>query len=165
MSKIKIISFDPGYDRLGWAVGYAQNRQYHLEVCGRIETNPKTSIIERYKEIISDLGEILDEYKPEEAAIETLFFSNNKTTAMKVSEVRGIILSLLIQRQIPVAQYNPQLIKLTVTGYGRSDKNAMHKMVLMQTKLDNQKILDDTVDAIAIGMTHAIVDTREGYNN
>lgn len=164
MSKSRIISFDPGYDRLGWAIGSINNRRYQLETCGRIETNPKAGILERYQEIISDIKNILVKYKPDEAAIETLFFSTNKTTAMKVSEVRGIIISLLIQANIPVTQYNPQLIKLTVTGYGHSDKIAMHKMVLIQTKLDdqnNQKILDDTIDAIAVGMTHAIVNTSK----
>lgn len=161
MSKTRIISFDPGYDRLGWAVGSIELRQYLLESCGCIQTNPKDDILKRYQEIITDLEQVLSEFKPDVAALETLFFSTNKTTAMKVSEVRGIIISLLIQSKIPIAQYNPQQIKLTVSGDGHADKIAMHKMVLLQTKMDNQKVLDDTIDAIAVGMTHAIVNTSK----
>lgn len=159
-----IVSFDPGYDRLGWAIGSVKNRQYQLLHCGLIQTNSKDNIIDRYSEIIKDIADILIEYKPDEAVIETLFFSNNKTTAMKVSEVRGLIIGQLIQAKIPIIQYNPQVIKLTVAGYGKADKKAMQKMVMIQTKLVNQgeqKILDDTIDAIAVGITHAIVNTSK----
>lgn len=157
MSTTRIISFDPGFDRLGWAVGKKSGQKFVLEACGCIQTDKKSSILDRYQELITDLEELIAKFSPGEAALETVFFSKNKTTAMKISEVRGILMTILLQNKILIHQYNPQQIKLTVTGNGSADKKAMQKMVLLQTNLGSQKILDDTIDAIAVGMTHAIV--------
>jgi crossover junction endodeoxyribonuclease RuvC len=159
----KIISFDPGFDRLGWAVGIAHRQQYQLIACGCIETNKKSELISRFSEIVHEIKLLIDNYQPQQAALETLFFSRNTTTGLQVSEVRGIIICLLLEAKITISQYRPQEIKLAVTGYGHADKKAMQKMVMLQTKLAEQKILDDTIDAVATGITHAIVNTSKVY--
>lgn len=152
-----LIGLDPGYDRIGWGIG--QVTQGHLTVLayGCIETSPGDQRINRYQQLDTALTQLLQEYGPCEAGVETLFFSKNQTTAIHVAEARGVLLSALFRHQVAVYEYNPMSIKLAVTGTGRADKKAVEKMVRLQLKLPptTAKVLDDTLDALAILLTHA----------
>jgi crossover junction endodeoxyribonuclease RuvC len=150
-----IMGIDPGYDRMGWAIGKCDNRNVDLIEYGCIQTNKKLDIFERYQQLINELEEIISKHKPSETAIETLFFSKNKTTAMRVSEARGVIISCCISGNSTVFEYHPQQIKQAVTGNGGATKAQVEKMVRLQTKLPAKSLIDDTIDAIAITITHA----------
>lgn len=154
--KTIVLSIDPGYDRVGWAIGETRGSNYSLITSECIQTNRKLDVFARYQQITAGLEEILKTYSPTEAAVETLFFSVNRKTAMRVSEARGVIISSLLNSGLEIFEYNPGEIKLAITGYGRADKQAVTKMVQMQTGQDHGKLLDDAIDAIAIGMTHAL---------
>lgn len=159
--RVRIIGIDPGYDRVGWAIGDAQGSKVTTVDFGCITTTKGLPLFERYQEIIAALETLLAKYQPHEAAIETLFFSKNKTTAMDVSEARGVILSCFFRRAIACAEYRPVSIKQAVTGFGQADKKAVEKMVVLQLGLQAQvaarsKVLDDTMDALAIMLTHAV---------
>jgi len=152
-----IIGIDPGYDRLGWAVGQKQAQTWNIIGHGCIQTSKKDSMEKRYLQILIDLKAVVDQYQPQEAAIETLFWSNNKTTAMAVSESRGLILAIFIQAGLKISQYTPLQIKQGITGYGRADKKAVEKMVKMELKIDQKDakdIIDDTFDALALLVCH-----------
>jgi len=154
-----ILSIDPGYDRLGWAIGSATGSEYHPLDFGCIQTTRNADLFDRYRDILEQLGHIIEKHAPTQAAIEQLFFSKNSTTAMKVAEARGIIIGQLVSQHIPVFEYHPSHIKQAVTGYGNADKQAVTKMTLMQLHLPperTKKLLDDTVDALALGLTHAV---------
>lgn len=151
---MKIIGIDPGYDRLGWAVGENTKGKWNIADFGCIQTAKSDTLVQRYSQINTELSEIISEHKPDQAAVETLFFSVNKKTALQVSEARGVILSCLIQNNIEIFEYNPNQIKLTVTGYGNADKKAVEKMVRLQLPIPKIKIIDDAIDALAIMMTH-----------
>lgn len=151
-----VISIDPGFDRVGWAVGRISGNNYTLVAAGCLETNKKTTIFDRYGEILQGLEEILSQHTPLEAAIETLYFSKNRKTAIRVSEARGLIIGTLMKHQLSIFEYHPGEVKLAVTGYGNADKPAIAKMVRLQTNLNHDKLIDDAIDAIAVGMTHAI---------
>ncbi len=151
-----LISIDPGYDRIGWAIGTLTGTKYILTACGCIQTDRKAEIFSRYLHFSDELSKIIQKYSPSAAAIESIFFSKNRTTAIKVSEARGVIIAALLQNGVTIHEYNPSEIKLAVTGYGNADKMAVEKMVRMQTNIKEGKILDDAIDAIAVGMTHAV---------
>lgn len=163
----KIITIDPGYDRVGWAVGEVVGTKVKPLDFGCIETTRSLSLFKRYQEIIGALTELLDRYQPTEAAIETLFFSKNKSTAMDVSEARGIILGCFLQRGMKCYEYSPVSIKLAVTGHGQADKRAVEKMVQLQLPVQAMmsqkgKVLDDTMDALALLITHSV--SRASYS-
>jgi crossover junction endodeoxyribonuclease RuvC len=153
-----ILGIDPGYDRLGWAIGYkTKNRQVETIDYGCIQTNKKDSLFNRYEQIILELNKILEKYKPKYLAIETLFFSKNTKTAMKVSEARGVIISLCLQFNLEIFEYHPVQIKQAVAGHGQADKKAVDKMTRLQLNLNNdKKIIDDAMDALAIVLTHGV---------
>jgi len=155
-----LLGIDPGYDRIGWSIGEVTGQLLSVRDCGCILTTKSKTLFERYKELSDQLESIITQYHPKEAALESLFFFKNKKTALHVSEARGVIQSCIFRNAIQFFEYTPLQIKQAVTGYGRADKKAVEKMVLLQIKKNNlieQKMqIDDTVDAIAILMTHAI---------
>jgi crossover junction endodeoxyribonuclease RuvC len=152
-----IIGIDPGYDRLGWAVAQQLKGTWQIFGHGCINTNRQSKIEERYQQILQELKKIVEQHQPQEAAIETLFWFKNQSTAMKVSEARGLIMATLLSAGLKISQYTPLQIKQAVTGYGRADKKAVEKMVRMELAIDQkgtEEILDDTFDALALLICH-----------
>ncbi len=86
-------------------------------------------------------------------ALETLFFSVNKKTAIKVAEARGVVLLLAAKKQLPVLEISPQAVKLSMTGVGNASKEQVQKMVGLSLKINIQDKIDDELDAIALGVT------------
>ncbi len=159
-SDVTILGIDPGYDRIGWSVGQVAGNQLMLVDCGCILTDKKLTKVARYQQIYEQLGGIVAKFLPTEAAVESLFFSKNVSTALPVSEARGVIMTALFQNKVKFFEYTPNQIKVAVTGNGRADKRAIQQMVLLQLRLSaelKQKVssqLDDTLDAIAIAIAH-----------
>ncbi|MCC7436852.1 crossover junction endodeoxyribonuclease RuvC [Candidatus Nomurabacteria bacterium] len=147
----KIIAIDPGYDRCGVAVvGEISGKPDVLfSVC--ITSNKSDEQYLRLTSIFKQLEDIIEKYKPNYLAIETLFFSVNKKTAIKVAEARGSILTLAGLKNLSIIELSPQAIKLALTGQGNASKDQVKKMVNLTIKNVNQKI-DDEIDAIAIGI-------------
>ncbi len=163
-----IIGIDPGFDRLGWAVGQKQKGELRVLSFGAIQTNKTLPLFERYQQVDKDLTAILEEFHPDQAAIESLFFFKNQKTVIQVAESRGIILSALLHQSVTVFEYTPRQIKAAVTGYGNADKKGIDKMVRKQLKLPQEiKIIDDASDALAVLLTHsfAAVNLQQGRQN
>jgi crossover junction endodeoxyribonuclease RuvC len=100
------------------------------------------------------LGGLLDQFRPDAVAVESLFFARNVTTAMTVGQARGIILLAAAQRGIPVAEYSPSEIKQAVVGYGKADKRQMQEMVRLILGLAETPRPDDAADALAVAICH-----------
>lgn len=156
---ITLMAIDPGYDRVGWAIGQVQGSQIQSVVFGLIQTNHLDSLMTRYQQIDEELSQLLTKYAPQEAAVESLFFATNRRTAMHVSEARGIIISCIFRHHVKFAEYTPLQIKQAVTGFGKADKVAVEKMVRLQLgkflTTNTEKIVDDTLDALGLLLTHA----------
>lgn len=147
MENSTIIAIDPGYDRCGVAV----IRDGTLAYSTCIETNKKDNHEKRLAYIYETLVNVLNEYHPTHIAVETLFFSNNKTTAIKVAEARGVIVLLAGIYTLELIELSPQEVKIAMTGVGNADKKQVQKMTALTLKLDISKKLDDEIDAIALG--------------
>jgi len=163
---VTILGIDPGYGRMGWcvgqvgsenAVGKTSSGANDLKFLGYdcIETAASLSIMERYQQIQLTLQEIIQKYHPQEAALESLFFHSNQKTVMRVSEARGLIIGALLNHHIACFEYTPLQIKQAVTGFGQAEKSAVERMLRLQFNFGHDKILDDTMDAIGVTMTHA----------
>ena len=148
-----IIGIDPGYDRVGWAIGQKVNNQWSILEHGCVQTDKKANLMDRYQQIIDELTVAIQKHQPNEAAIESLFWFRNKTTALHVSEARGLVITLFLQSGIKINEYTPLQIKQSLTGYGRADKKAVEKMVRTELNLKG-KIIDDTIDALALVICH-----------
>lgn len=148
-----ILAIDPGFDRVGWAVGYKQANQVIATAHGLLQTDRSLPLFQRYFQIQNELQQLIEKHSPKILAIEKLFFARNKTTALKVSEARGVIIITALNAQMEITEYTPNEIKLAVAGDGQADKIALEKMVRIQLRLENTKIIDDTIDALAILIT------------
>jgi crossover junction endodeoxyribonuclease RuvC len=98
---------------------------------------------------------IIDRYRPQEAAIEKLFFGKNVTTAIGVAQARGVALLTLVQSGLTIAEYTPGEVKLAVTGYGAARKEQVGYMVQHMLDLPTIPRPDDAADAAAIAICHA----------
>lgn len=145
-----VIAIDPGYDRVGIAVFDEKKALAHSE-CFSPETK---EFAERLVAIRKRVQELIREFEPTSCALETLFFSKNQKTAIKVAEARGAIILAVAELGIPVYEYSPQDVKIAVTGSGNADKAGVTKMVTRLVPLGGTKRLDDELDAIALGMAH-----------
>jgi crossover junction endodeoxyribonuclease RuvC len=167
-----ILGIDPGYGRLGWAVGEigakakTSNTQPTILGFGCIETEPKQKIGLRYQQISKDLTEICKTFQPNVLSIEKLYFARNTTTAMQVSESRGIVFATCLPFVQTIVEFNPSSLKLAVTGSGNANKQAVEKMIRLQLKLPTTPILDDTMDALGLVLTYAVSQsTLQGNEN
>jgi len=150
---MKILAIDPGYERLGIAVLEKQKGKETLLHSECFQTDKKEAHSKRLFFIYTRLTELITSYSIDTCAIETLFFSTNVKTALKVAELRGVILTLCEIHNIAIHEYSPQAIKIGVTGYGKSDKTAVIKMIPLLIKIDKEIKYDDEFDAIAVGIT------------
>lgn len=156
ISPVRIIGIDPGFDRLGICIldKYPNKEELIHSQC--ITTSKKECFEVRLAEIGEELTKILKKYRPEELAIETIFFTTNQKTIITVAEVRGICIYLCHINDVTIHEYSPPQIKLAVTGYGKATKE---DIALMVPKILNKKLsvgtLDDEIDAIAIALTHS----------
>jgi crossover junction endodeoxyribonuclease RuvC len=150
---MKLLAIDPGYDRCGVAVVEGQPATLAFSAC--ITTSKGDPHEARLAHIYRTLETLIDEWQPQAIALETLFFSVNKTSAIKVAEARGVVLLLAGLRHLPVVELSPQEVKLSMTGIGNASKEQVQKMVALTLKIDTAKKIDDEVDAIALGIAAA----------
>jgi len=153
---MKIISIDPGYERVGIAIVEKKDRgKEELIYSNCFKTSAKLIFSERLFLIGQEIDSVIKKYKPDVMAIEKLFFTTNQKTAIGVSEARGVIIYQALLNKIPVSEYTPLQIKIAVTGYGKGDKKQVISMVHNLIKIEKTIKHDDEYDAIAVGLTHS----------
>lgn len=148
---MKILAIDPGLERVGYAV-FGEGKILLQYDC--IETSRKILHEARLADIFNKLEIVIKKHKPELMLIERIFFTNNQKTAVSVAQAQGVILLLASQNGLAVEFLSPTTVKQNICGYGNADKKAVCKMVKLLLNMENMPKLDDTTDAIAIGLAY-----------
>ena len=152
---MRILGIDPGYAIMGYGIhDYKGNKITPVEF-GSITTEAHRPNEERLLTLYDELTRIIREFRPDEAAIEELFYNTNATTAIMVGEARGMALLACAQGHVNISEYTPLQIKSSLTGYGRADKKQVQTMVKMILGLPEVPKPDDTADALAAAICHA----------
>lgn len=152
---MRILSIDPGYERLGVAIIDKQKGQKETLIFSDcFKTSAKDLFEDRLTSIGLSVEKLIEEYKPEALSIENLFISNNQKTAMRVAEVRGALIYICRKNKLTIKEFTPLQVKLAVTGDGKSTKDQVIRMVKMLIKITKEKALDDEYDAIAVGLAY-----------
>ncbi len=151
---MRIIGIDPGLQKMGWGIIDVIGNKYKHISNGFITSNPKDSLSERLKQLFNELTQIIDLYDIKEAAVEETFVNANPTSSLKLGSARGISLVVPALAGLEVAEYSATLIKKTVVGTGRADKNQILMMVKTILPDSNPKNAD-AADALAIAICHA----------
>jgi crossover junction endodeoxyribonuclease RuvC len=151
---MRSLGVDPGTATIGYGLveelndGSLQAVDY-----GVITTSPALPMWERLKIIHTSLTQIVEQYQPDRAGVEELFFAKNVTTAITVAQGRGVILLALAQANVPVNEYKPNTVKQSIAGYGGAKKPQIQEMVRMLLGLESIPKPDDAADALAIAIT------------
>lgn len=151
---MRVIGIDPGSYTLGYGiVEEVKKGQIRKISSGTIKVPKGLPPEKRLSLIYSRLTEIIDEFKPQEASIEEVFFSKNVKTALSLGQVRGVVFLCLCQKEIALYQYSASEVKRAITGYGRADKYQVQSMVRNILELDDLPGPDEA-DALAIALCH-----------
>jgi len=152
---MRILGIDPGIHRLGWAIIDHEYSRDSWVASGCIVTNRADSTATRLQAISKEITQLIALHHPNHLGIEKLFFSKNSKTAMIVGEARGVVLSVAAGKNLTITEVTPNAVKLSTTGSGEADKKQVARMIPLLVQLPNTKRLDDELDALAIALTAA----------
>lgn len=150
---MRVLSIDPGYDRVGVAVLEHTTTGEELLYSDCIITDKKDSLPDRILVVGKAVRDLIKKFTPDAIALETIFFNKNIKTAIGVAQARGAIVYIGRANNCKIYEFGPQEIKVAITGYGKSDKQAVFEMVKRLVSGAPEKALDDEYDAIAVGVT------------
>ena len=150
-----ILGIDPGTARTGYGlVKEHADGSYQAIAYGVFTTKAKTPTPDRLMKLYDQISACIEKYQPDSAAIEELFFGKNVTTGIKVAQARGVLILAMAQANLSVAEYKPNSIKTTITGYGGADKTQMQEMIRQLLGLQEIPKPDDAADGLAVALTH-----------
>jgi crossover junction endodeoxyribonuclease RuvC len=151
---VLVLGVDPGLATTG--SGFVRETGGGLQAVahGVVTTSSKLTLPVRLQQLYQGLTALIHEYRPDEGAVEELFFSSNVRTAMSVGQARGVTLLALADAGLTIAEYTPLAIKQAITGYGRADKAQMQEMVRLLLGLGEIPRPDDAADALAVAICH-----------
>ena len=147
-----ILGIDPGTERAGYGIIQSSGGNAALVMAGVLEVPHNGDKAEVLEAIHAGIAKLCKEHRPDVFAIEKLFFSKNRKTALAVAEARGVMLMAAREAGIPIQEYSPNEVKLAVTGYGGADKKAVLKMVRLILQAPELEVIDDASDALAIAL-------------
>ena len=151
---IRILGIDPGLRRTGWGVVEIAGNRLGFLGCGSVMTNDRDSLAARLVAIHEGLVRIIDEFRPDEAAVEVTFVNKDAQATLKLGQARGVAMVVPAKAGVPVAEYAPNLVKKSIVGSGHGDKTQVRMMVgVLLPKADPRT--HDAADALAIAVTHA----------
>lgn len=150
-----ILGLDPGTATTGVGIIQVLGNQFRPINYGVISTPPDLPMEKRLLMIYEQLTEIINTYRPDQVAIEKLFFNQNITTGITVGQARGVLLLVCAQNNLPIGEYTPLEVKQALVGYGRAEKKQIQHMVKTFLGLKDIPKPDDAADALAIAICHA----------
>ena len=152
---MRVLGIDCGTERTGYGVIDSDGVRHTLVAADCIRTSAKDTLSRRLLHITNALREVIASYHPECGAVEQVFHAVNARTALKLAHVRGVALLVIEEAGLPVGEYSPLEIKVTVVGYGRAEKQQVQMMVQSLLKLDSIIESEDASDAVAVAICHA----------
>jgi len=154
----RVLGIDPGYDRCGFAVlsCSGQGRSVELLASGTLRTSRADALPQRLHALGRALEQVIAQWRPDEMAVEPLYFNRNVKTVIEVSQARGVILERAAAAGVHVAEYTPTVVKSQLTGHGQALKTQVAFMVCRLTGVKQGAKLDDEMDAIAIALCHSM---------
>ena len=151
---IRILGIDPGLRRTGWGIVTIDGNRLTFLACGSLATDEKTGLARRLVAIHDGLRHVVDEYAPDEAAVEATFVNRDAVATLKLGQARGIAMLVPARAGLEVAEYAPNVVKKTVVGAGHGEKAQIRMMIgVLLPKADPQS--EDAADALAIAVCHA----------
>lgn len=151
---MRVLGIDPGSETLGWGVIEGSGLKYAPVDFGTVRSSPREAFSKRLLKIYAGVEKVIEKFQPDVLSIEEAFYAANVSVAMKLGQVRGVVLLLGEKSGMEIAEYSPRLIKKTVVGYGAAEKHQVQEMVKLLLRLKNTPQPHDAADALAIAICH-----------
>ena len=151
---MRIIGIDPGLLHTGWAILDSNGQSRHYVASGVILPPTKLPLPERLAFVFRGVSELCETFKPDVCSIEVIFVNKNPKTTLLLGHARAAAIVAVAHHEIPIFEYEPNIIKKALTGAGHADKDQIYKMLSILLPAAKPKTADES-DAIAIAMTHA----------
>jgi crossover junction endodeoxyribonuclease RuvC len=152
---MRVLGIDCGTEYTGYGVvEQAEAGRLSCRVVGVIRLNSRDPLPGRLNSIFCRLSELIREHRPDDVAIEDVFYAVNVKSALKLGQVRGVAMLAAATAGLPVAEYAPLAIKSAVVGYGRAEKSQVQQMVSRLLCLESLPQPSDAADALAIAICH-----------
>jgi crossover junction endodeoxyribonuclease RuvC len=151
---MRVLGIDPGSETLGWGIVEGSGLKYAAVEFGVVKSNPRQPFAKRLANIYEGVSAVIESFQPDVVSIEEAFYAVNAGVAIKLGQVRGVMLLLAEQRGLEIAEYAPRLIKQTVVGYGAAEKRQVQEMVKLLLRLKAIPTPHDAADALAIAICH-----------
>jgi len=148
-----IIGIDPGSRKTGFGIINTIGSRHQYITSGIIRL-PEADLPDRLKVIFDSITELIEQYCPQQFAIEQVFMGKNASSALKLGQARGAAIVAAVNQQLDVSEYSARQIKQSVTGSGAADKAQVQHMVKTLLKLPAEPS-EDAADALAVAMCHA----------
>lgn len=148
-----ILGIDPGSRVTGYGLINAVGNKLEYIHCGCVKT-ASDSQPERLKTIFNELCQVIEEFSPQQAAVEEVFMGKNASSALKLGQARGSAMVACLSHDLPVAEYSARKVKQAVVGAGGADKLQVQHMVKALLAISD-KIAEDAADALAVAICHA----------
>lgn len=152
---MRILGIDPGIAIVGFGLIESNRGSVRMLQYGAVTTEAGLPLATRLVQIENDMTALIAQLKPDEIAVEELFFSKNITTGIAVAHGRGVILCTAERLGVPIFEYTPMQVKQAVADYGLADKKQVMDMTKRLLKLKAVPKPDDAADALAIAICHA----------
>ncbi|CAN5417373.1 crossover junction endodeoxyribonuclease RuvC [soil metagenome] len=151
---MKVLGIDPGSETLGWGVVEGTGLKYNLVDFGTVKSSPKEAFSKRLLKIGDGVQAVIEKFQPDVISVEEAFYATNVKVALKLGQVRGVVLYLGEKTGLEVSEFAPRLIKQTVVGYGNAEKHQVQEMVRLLLRMKAVPQPHDAADALAIAICH-----------
>lgn len=151
---MRVLGIDPGSETLGWGVVEGSGLKYSLVDYGTVKSSARESFPRRLLKIYEGVEAVIEKFKPDAISVEEAFYAVNVKVALKLGQVRGVVLLLGEKSGLEIGEYSPRLIKQTVVGYGNAEKHQVQEMVRLLLRMKTVPQPHDAADALAIAICH-----------
>ncbi|MBN1918252.1 MAG: crossover junction endodeoxyribonuclease RuvC [Verrucomicrobia bacterium] len=151
----RILGIDPGSRVTGYGVIEDERGELRPVDCGVVRLDGDAPASQRYVTIRTALADLIGRHRPDVAAVESLFFCRNASSAIKLAQVRGVVLLAVAEAGLPVYEYAPRRVKQAVVGRGSAAKEQVGEMVKVLLGLREVPQPADATDALAVAICHA----------
>ena len=151
---MRVLGIDPGSETLGWGVVEGSGLKYSLVEYGTVKSSPRDAFSKRLLKIYNGVSEVIEKFQPDSISVEEAFYAVNVKVALKLGQVRGVVLLLGEKSSLEIGEYSPRLIKQTVVGYGNAEKHQVQEMVRILLRMKAVPEPHDAADALAIAICH-----------
>jgi crossover junction endodeoxyribonuclease RuvC len=152
---MRVLGIDCGTERTGFGIIESDGVHHRMIVAGVVKTSTDDPLALRVLHIAQGLRSVIQQHRPDAAAVEGIFHAVNTKSALKLAHARGVALLVIAEAGLPLGEYSPLEVKTSVVGYGRAEKCQVQLMVQSLLGLDSVMESEDASDAVAVAICHA----------